>query len=552
MRWDENFAAILLERGYEIDYTQAHTIEDGYLKTNIRARAKGKEWKPIKQFMEENLEESLHELVRGNVLTATRYFEHRVKQFINKVMMGKNNPMHVKYYTYKVEFQDRGAGHIHGTLWLDIDKIENMVRDTSTGKFRPRTDEEKRSGDVQGWMHGLKSAFKKLRHDGKLTFNEKQSLKKFIDTYTTVSTHANTVGEIVAKIAQEVNRHHHTKTCRKHDTSCRFNYPRFPAPFTIIVAPCTAESQEERKKILAKNQQILVKVQAVLEDEEAIQKIMAKYDKQKETKDEYEKNRTERVKDLCKAAGVRYSDYVHALSMSKSGYSVVIKRDLDEIFINNYNIEWLRAWDGNMDIQVVLDFFAVITYVTDYYAKDDTGTMEIIKAALAQSESKDLKERMRIIANTFLTHRQMGEAEACYRLLPSMLLKKSNVACQWVSLGSKEERSSRWRKATEEELQSGRPMIQIDGHEGFWYEQQDMWSKYLRRPMDILGELCFGQFAKMYRSFSRARANGDENADPDAKELDEDREDDDKGYESGDDEETEDKFNYIITHEKLF
>ena len=44
MRWDENFAAILLERGYEIDYTQAHTIEDGYLKTNIRARAKGKEW----------------------------------------------------------------------------------------------------------------------------------------------------------------------------------------------------------------------------------------------------------------------------------------------------------------------------------------------------------------------------------------------------------------------------------------------------------------------------------------------------------------------------
>ena len=49
--------------------------------------------------MEENLEESLHELVRGNVLTATRYFEHRVKQFINKIMMGKNNPMHIKFGT---------------------------------------------------------------------------------------------------------------------------------------------------------------------------------------------------------------------------------------------------------------------------------------------------------------------------------------------------------------------------------------------------------------------------------------------------------------------
>ena len=45
----------------------------------------------------------------------------------------------------------------------------------------------------------------------------------------------------------------------------------------------------------------------------------------------------------------------------------------------------------------------------------------------------------------------MEEAEACYRLLPSMLLKKSNVACQWLSLGSKEDRSSRWRKATEDD-----------------------------------------------------------------------------------------------------
>ena len=40
-------------------------------------------------------EESLHKLVRGNVLTATRYFEHKVKQFINRVMMGKNNHMYL-------------------------------------------------------------------------------------------------------------------------------------------------------------------------------------------------------------------------------------------------------------------------------------------------------------------------------------------------------------------------------------------------------------------------------------------------------------------------
>ena len=42
---------------------------------------------------------------------------------------------------------------------------------------------------------------------------------------------------------------------------------------------------------------------------------------------------------------------------------------------------------------------------------------------LNKTDSKYLKERMKIIVNTFLTHRKMGEAEAVYTLLPSMLLK---------------------------------------------------------------------------------------------------------------------------------
>ena len=215
MRWDEIFAAILLERGYEIDYTQKSKMDDGSTEVNIRARAKGRDWKPIRQFIEEDLEESLHELVRGNVLTATRYFDHRVKQFINKVMMGKNNPMHVKYYTYKVEFQERGAGHIHGTLWLDLDEIQNMMRDTPDGSFRPKTPEEKKDKTIKGWMAYLKSAFKSLRHDRKLACLEIRALERFIDTYSTVSNHGNTVGKVVANIAQEVNRHHHTKNMMK-------------------------------------------------------------------------------------------------------------------------------------------------------------------------------------------------------------------------------------------------------------------------------------------------------------------------------------------------
>jgi hypothetical protein len=34
--------------------------------------------------------------------------------------MGDNNPMMVEYFTYKVEFQDRGAGHIHGVTLAQV------------------------------------------------------------------------------------------------------------------------------------------------------------------------------------------------------------------------------------------------------------------------------------------------------------------------------------------------------------------------------------------------------------------------------------------------
>ena len=92
--------------------------------------------------------------------------------------------------------------------------------------MRARTDEEK--GEMypeKGPLKGLKKAFTKIRKNEKLEEEDITPLREFIDEFTTVSIHENTVGKVVAKIAQEVNKHHHTKTCRKNGTTCRFSYP---------------------------------------------------------------------------------------------------------------------------------------------------------------------------------------------------------------------------------------------------------------------------------------------------------------------------------------
>ena len=418
--------------------------------------------------------------------------------------------MSVRFYSYKVEFQQRGAAHIHGIIWLNLDMLETLVLiDDELCIPDDNSLWRKQSDDYERPLRGVGVAFKKIKANKKLNDADLLVLTKFIDFFTTVSTHELSVGQDVVKIAQEVNTHHHSKTCRKHGTVCRFNYPKPPSPFTIIAKSIEGQSPEAKKAILEQSHLTINKVLKVVEDKEKLELIMSKFDKQSEIPgDDHNDCKAARIEEACKLAGVKYDDYIAALGVTGLGYAVVQSRDVDEIYVNSYNPEWIRAWDANLDIQVVLDYFAVITYITNYYAKDDSGTMENIRKVMKECKSKDLKDRMKQVANVFLTYRQMGEAEAVYRLVSSMTLSMSNIGCQFVALGPKEERSSRWRKATEEDLMAGVPVEELANHDGLWYEQHDMWSKYLRRP-DSLSELCFAQFSKMYKSYNPKKSTED-------------------------------------------
>ena len=108
-RWRPNFAAILLEKGYSMKY-EVKKNTYGHWEQIIEGHTGDGEWKSFDDFLKEDVEESNHDLIRGNVVSATRYYDHRVKCFLRDVVLDKSNPMSVRYYTYKVEFQARGAG----------------------------------------------------------------------------------------------------------------------------------------------------------------------------------------------------------------------------------------------------------------------------------------------------------------------------------------------------------------------------------------------------------------------------------------------------------
>ena len=62
--------------------------------------------------------------------------------------MGGGNPMNVDKYSYKTEFQARGAGHIHGTIWVKIHVIEELRRLGNGTLITKKKYKEKKYGRV--------------------------------------------------------------------------------------------------------------------------------------------------------------------------------------------------------------------------------------------------------------------------------------------------------------------------------------------------------------------------------------------------------------------
>ena len=123
-------------------------------------------------------------------------------------------------------------------------------------------------------FRNISAASKKLKNNEDLSNEEINRLENFVDKFTTVSTNKNKVDGRVTRIVLEVNKHHHTKTSRKYDTSCIFLFPRYHSIKTIIARPISGVSSGQKTKILQKFNKILIKVSEVLMDEDAVSEIV--------------------------------------------------------------------------------------------------------------------------------------------------------------------------------------------------------------------------------------------------------------------------------------
>ena len=124
---------------------------------------------------------------------------------------------------------------------------------------------------------------------------------------------------------------------------------------------------------------------------------------------------------------------------------------------------------------------------------------------LKATDCEDLKDKMVLLMNTWIKNRQMGEAEAVYRLTKEFHFRNSDTACVFVQTSPKNERSKILKNVTEKPEYKHMKKIMVGHQKGVEYvEQYDINSKYDRRPRDeipVLDHLSFSQMAKMYNSY---------------------------------------------------
>jgi hypothetical protein len=155
-------------------------------------------------------------------------------------------------------------------------------------------------------LYGLKNVLDKLHKNEEVTDEEMDKVVIFVDSFSTVSLHPAIVGSIVAEIVKRVNQHHHTQTCRKYKTICRFNMPKLPSYETLIARPPSGNLSEEVKQSLREKYDAIIKdVRKVLDDEEVMKAIFVEYPKEKEeTKAEADEGRHHRINAVLEKAGL--------------------------------------------------------------------------------------------------------------------------------------------------------------------------------------------------------------------------------------------------------
>ena len=207
-----------------------------------------------------------------------------------------------------------------------------------------------------------------------------EKVLEFIDTNISSSSK---VEEEHTKLVH-LQTHRHSTSCKKKGKEvCRFGFPLPPKENkTMILEPFDSDIGDETLKA---NKQFL---------------------------------------DKCE---VTYEQYTSAVISSLQKKQVMLKRSMEDVRINSYNLHLLKIRQANTDLQYVIDPWAAFVHIASYIMKSQRRMSQLLQAAAEKATRGNLKlrDKVRLTANKFLNHCKISAKEAIYLLLQLPLIQRS-------------------------------------------------------------------------------------------------------------------------------
>ncbi|XP_062389285.1 uncharacterized protein LOC134077598 [Sardina pilchardus] len=408
------------------------------------------------------------ELLRQNPVTAARMFDHRWHCFLKGVLMSPANPIgKIVDYFYRVEFQQRGSPHVHCLFW-----IENA----------PQIDKE-----------------------------SDEDVAAFIDNYVTCELDSEDTKLYETASAVQQHSKKHSKTCKKKGTTCRFNFPKPPSARTFI----THKKDEDMDIKTCKCQQpdVCQCLSNVVANKSCQCDASINCDCPINNSCEMEKKRAQEILSSVKDAientnnnfsstdslfdslGITQDIFETAYAVHGNKTQVVLKRQPQHVWVNQYNKSLLKCWNANMDIQYVVDAYACIVYIISYISKAEREMGLLLSNAQREAKKErnlDAKSALKKIGSVYLHNRDISAQEAVYRLT-NMHLKECSRKVMFIPTGDNVVKMSLPLAVLQSRADTG-PV-----------STNDMWmtsiiDRYKSRPDDkLFQDMPLATFASEYR-----------------------------------------------------
>ena len=302
-----------------------------------------------------------------------------------------------------------------------------------------------------------------------LDVDPEEKVTAFIDRYVSCQLPDEATDPELHKIVKEVQTHskNHTKSCKKGNKHCRFGFPKRPVENTFISRPTPSDPDRPCPRKESKDK--LKPVWDLLQEEDAASKT---------------------IHDILAQCEMSYDEYENCLHNMNDHSAIMMKRNVQDCWINGYNPDLLRAWNANMDIQFIDNPESCIMYLMSYISKPEYDMSEFLKGIIqevGQQDASDL-EHMKQIMQAYSKNREVSIQEAVTRIC-GLKLKSSSRNVVFIP-------------TDDNALKMSLPMKYLDTKDP---NSEQVWmtglaEKYKARPQtEEFQNMCMADFASNFR-----------------------------------------------------